>query len=229
MILPPENAHSGYRRPGEVVALRWVRNDPADVVMPVRVVEDTQQRTILFLAEGSPMKVRADADGNRLGRVRPVKERERRIAKLVDARWNRNHALMIHEPERFGAVWLFWLAEDWTFNNYYVNLQAPLMPSLAGFDTEDYLLDIVAQQDLSWEWKDEDEFEEALETNLFPSELIDDVRAESRRFISEIEAGQWPFGQGLEAWRPDPDWDVPDLPKEWDTDLHFPKGRVESR
>ncbi|HYH11557.1 MAG TPA: hypothetical protein VD789_04300, partial [Thermomicrobiales bacterium] len=60
MIIPPQGPDEGYRKPGDVVALRWLRHRPADLIAPVRVVEDDATRTILFLAAGSPIKVHAD-------------------------------------------------------------------------------------------------------------------------------------------------------------------------
>lgn len=202
-----------------MATLRWVRNSPADLVAPVRIVEHDASRTILYLAEGSPLKVSADAKGKRIGRATPVGERERQIRMLVDGAWTDNHALMIHEPHRLGSVWLFLLAEDWSFQGYYVNLQAPLEPTLVGFDTADYLLDVVVKPDLSWEWKDE--FDEALEHELIPPVLLHAVRAEGRRFIRELESRQWPFGSGLDQWRPEPEWDVPSMPKNWADGLIF--------
>lgn len=219
MIVPPEPPDAGYRKPGDIVSLRWMRHRPADLIAPVRVVEDGATRTIVFLASGSPIKVHADRDGNPLLRSVPLLQRERAIASLADDTWTRNHALMIHEPHRLGAVWLLWSETDWSFQSYYVNLQAPIERSSAGFDTEDYLLDIVVAPDLSWRWKDEDEFAIAIEHELISPVLLHAVRAEGRRFIRELEAGQWPFGHGLESWRPDPDWDTPELPAGWDQGL----------
>jgi uncharacterized protein len=217
-----ERLHIDHRKPGEVVALRWVRNAPADLVAPVRVVEHDANRTILFLAKGSPLKVHADRDGNYLPRSIPLVEREREIASLADGTWLHNHTLMIHEPHRLGAVWLFWSEADWSFKNYYVNLQAPLEMSPAGFDTADYWLDIVVAPYLSWRWKDEDEFAIAIEHELISPVLLHAARAEGRRFIDEIESRQFPFGHGLESWRPEPGWDVPELPENWDEGLAWP-------
>lgn len=200
---------------GDVVALRWVRNDPADVIAPVRIVEHNASRTILFLRAGSPLKVRADADGNRISRVGPVAERERRIARLVDGTWTDNHALMIHEPHRLGAVWLFWREDTWAFNNYYVNLQAPLEVSSAGFDTADYLLDIVVKPDLIWEWKDEDEFEDARRVGRFTDSEADEILAEAERAVSKIRNREWPLGSEWEKWRPDTEWILPKIPENW--------------
>jgi hypothetical protein len=52
--------------------------------------------------------------------------------------------------------------------------------------------------------------------------LLHAARAEGRRFIEEIESRQWPFGHGLETWRPEPEWTVPDLPPGWDEGLGLP-------
>jgi hypothetical protein len=222
MNTQPDNAGTGYRQPGEVTALRWVRNAPADLVAPVRVVEHDASRTVLYLAAGSPIKVHADRDGNHLPRSMPLLRREREIASLTDAIWAHNHTLMISEPHRLGATWLFWSEADWSFRGYYVNLQAPLEGSAAGFDTADYWLDIVVAPDLSWRWKDEDEFAIAIEHELASPVLLHAARAEGRRFIEEIESRQFPFGHGLETWRPEPGWDVPSLPAGWDAGLLMP-------
>jgi hypothetical protein len=208
-------AEAEFYATGDVVTLRWRRHDPADLVMPVRVVEHGAQRTVLFLAAGTPIKGQATRDGQRIRRSTPFVERERMVGGLADDTWTHNHTLMIHEPHRLGAVWLFWAEADWSFQSYYVNLQAPLERSPAGFDTADYLLDIVVAPDLSWRWKDEDEFAIAIEHELISPVLLHAVRAEGRRFIEEIEGRQWPFGHGLETWRPERDWEVPDMPANW--------------
>jgi hypothetical protein len=222
MTSSTDPANGAFHQLGDVVALRWVRNRPADLIAPVRMVEHDAHRTVLFLAAGTPLKVHADRDGNHLSRAMPLIERERKIASLTDATWTHNHTLMISEPHRLGAVWLFWSEADWSFQSYYVNLQAPLEASPVGFDTADYLLDIVVAPDLSWRWKDEDEFAIAIEHELISPVLLHAARAEGRRFIAEIEARQWPFGHGLETWRPEPGWDVPELPANWSEGLALP-------
>jgi hypothetical protein len=222
MTSPTDPARDARRQPGDVVALRWVRHAPADLIAPVRVVEDDQLRTVLFLAAGTPIKAQATRDGQRIKRSTPFVERERMVGGLADDVWTHTNVLMLHEPHRLGAVWLFFAEADWSFQGYYVNLQAPLEASAAGFDTEDYLLDIVVAPDLSWRWKDEDEFAIAIEHELISPVLLHAVRAEGRRFIEEVEARQWPFGQGLETWRPEPEWEVPALPANWSEGLALP-------
>lgn len=222
MTIPVEPSTESFHEPGDVVTLRWRRHDPADLVAPGRVVEHNALRTVIFLSAGTPIKGQATQDGQRIKRSTPFLERERRVGGLADDVWTHNHTLMIHEPHRLGAVWLFWAEADWSFQSYYVNLQAPLERSPVGFDTVDYLLDIVVTPDLAWRWKDEDEFAIAIEHELISPVLLHAVRAEGRRFIGEIEAGQWPFGHGLETWRPEPEWDIPAMPANWSEGLVFP-------
>ncbi len=207
---------------GDVVTLRWRRHEPADLVAPVRVVEHDALRTVLFLAAQTPIKAQATRDGQRIRRSTPFLERDRMVGGLADDVWTHNHTLMIHEPHRLGAVWLLWAEADWSFQSYYVNLQAPLERSPVGFDTADYLLDVVVAPDLNWRWKDEDEFAIAIEHELISPVLLHAVRAEGRRFIQEIEAGQWPFGHGLESWRPEQEWEVPTMPANWSEGLAYP-------
>jgi hypothetical protein len=37
--------------------------------------------------------------------------------------------------------------------------------------------------------------------------------------IPEIEERRFPFNAGYETWRPDPAWEVPQLPGDWDNGL----------
>jgi predicted RNA-binding protein associated with RNAse of E/G family len=117
---------------------------------------------------------------------------------------------------------LFWRDPEWEFTGYYGNIQAPLMRTHLGFDTADYLLDVSIDPDLTWHWKDEDEWEIAREHGLIDTVLLDEVRREGERIIAEVEGRSWPFDGGLESWRPDPAWTIPELPANWDDGLDYP-------
>jgi hypothetical protein len=85
-------------------------------------------------------------------------------------------------------------------------------------DIVDQDLDLVIRPDLSWEWKDEGEFTERL---AFPDHywVTDEqaVRAEGRRVVKRIEAGEFPFDGTWVDFSPDPSWAVPTaLPVGWD-------------
>ncbi len=208
-------------RTGDSVLLRFVRNTPADVIMPVRVVQDTADYTALYTAVGTPIKVQAARDGTRLTRETPFVEREGMIGALADRTWTTNHVLMLHQPGRMSAIWLFWRDPAWTFQRYYANLQAPLRRTHLGFDTADYLLDVEIRPDLTWAWKDEDEWDAALGLGLVAPEVLMAAREEGERVIGEVESHAWPFDAGLESWRPDPAWPVPEMPTNWADGLDF--------
>ncbi len=145
------------------------------------------------------------------------------IGGFADAEWHTNHCLMLHRPGRLSAIMLFWRDPDWVFVGWYGNIQAPLHRTALGFDTADYLLDVSIHPDLSWKWKDEDEWEEAREHGLIDANLLDEVRQEGERIIAEVAARAWPFDAGFETWRPDPGWTVPRLPTNWDDGLVYPE------
>ena len=91
---------------------------------------------------------------------------------------------------------------------WYVNFEEPLRRTPIGVDTFDHKLDLLVFPSGGYEWKDEDELEEAAALGLLDAEA---VRAEARRVLRE-----WPFPTGWEDWRPDPAWPVPQLPAGWD-------------
>ena len=200
---------------GDEIVLRYRRNQPVDVIFPVRVIEDASERVSLFLSEGAIFKGQATKDGHPLGREIPFLERERLMQGVCDKTWTGNHSLMVQQPEESYAVWLFWNAFDWSFAGYYVNLQAPLVRTTVGFDTADHLLDIVVAPDLTWEWKDEDEFAEARAAGILSPDVCEAAIAASERAIVDITTKHWPFDGSLIDWRPDPNWPIPLLPNNW--------------
>ncbi len=208
---------------GEQVLLRYVRNSPADVIVPVTVVRDDDEAIALYVAVGAPLKVQAQRDGTRLTRETPFLERERMIGGLADGVWTGNHVLKLVQPGTMSAIWLCWRDPDWEFRGYYGNIQAPLRRTHLGFDTADYLLDVEICADFSWSWKDEDEWETAWEHNLIDRETLLSVRAEGERIIADAERQAWPFDAGLESWRPDPSWSMPAMPQPWAEGLVFPE------
>lgn len=218
-----EPAATGPWQCGDPALLRFVRNTPGDVILPVAVVRDDADCVALYTAVGTPIKVQARRDGTRLTRDTPFVEREGMIGGLADGTWVTNHVLTLHKPGRMSAIWLFWRDPEWAFRGYYANLQAPLRRTHLGFDTADYLLDVEISPDYTCVWKDEDEWDAALEHGLLDRDLLMAVRAEGKRVIREVEKRAWPFNAGLESWRPDPAWPIPEMPKNWADGLTFPE------
>ena len=93
-----------------------------------------------------------------------------------------SHVLTLTPPDSGHAVWLFW-SSDWEFKSWYVNLQSPLRRVRQGVQLHDHVLDIVVSPDLSWTWKDTDEFEELIARGFFS------VEQEVRRY--ELRQREW--------------------------------------
>ena len=203
---------------GDHVLFRYRRNQPADAVSPMTVVEDSVARVVLYLAEGTPTKWRAMPDWTLSTRNIPFAERERAPVRLVDTYWHSTNMLRVYEPDRASSILMFWNAIDWQFLGYYGNLEAPARRTRLGFDSADHLLDVVIEPDLTWRWKDEDEFAIAQEIGIFTTEQAAAIRAEGERIIADIEARRSPFDGGFEEWRPERSWTVPTMPDDWDRD-----------
>src|SRR5260370_34644413 len=77
-----------------------------------------------------------------------------------------------------------------------------------GYDSLDHVLDIVVAPDGTWHWKDEDEFEEAIQLGLFTPSEAADIRAEGERVITRLSSL---LPTGWEHWRPPPRWSVSSL------------------
>ena len=125
-----------------------------------------------------------------------------------------NHVLTLTSPNSWHSVWLFWSSE-WKFKTWYVNFQSPIRRVQHGIQLHDYALDIVVRPDMSWSWKDLDEFEELVARGFFTIEQESSIRAEADRMVRIIEVGDPPFCDGWENWRPNERWPVPRLPSDW--------------
>ena len=129
----------------------------------------------------------------------------------VEHVWTGSHTLRLLRPGAAHCLYLFWAEADWAFQGWYVNLQEPYARSRLGFDTRDHQLDVVVAPDGTWRWKDEDHLELGVRLGVFSRAEAAAIRAEGERVIAA-----WPFPTGWEAWRPDPSWPVPSLPRGWD-------------
>ena len=120
------------------------------------------------------------------------------VYELVDGRWfsiNR-----FHDPAT-GAL-LSW----------YVNFQRPFVRVPGGIDTLDLLVDLVVGPDLSWAWKDEDEYAHGRRMGLVTDAEHREVEAARELAVAMIEGRDGPFGLAPEPWAPDPAWPDPKLP-----------------
>jgi hypothetical protein len=191
--------------PGDPVLMRVVYGGRVRWALPHRFVGTDGSRLALYRGPGNAGKwMRRDPDGRYLERW--VSDDE-----PFDFVWHRTHVLSLVDPFDAHTVELFW-DEAWTFLGWYVNLQAPLRRTTLGFDTTDWALDVWVEPDGSWNWKDEDDFAEAISLGVFDEAGAAGVRAEGEKVIA---AQPWPTG--WEAWRPSDAWQPLPLPEAWAT------------
>jgi protein associated with RNAse G/E len=204
-------------RAGEVVVHQEIWHDRLWAARPLRVVEDTGERTLLWMPQGTRRKVpvtppdRPDPPDRH---ARAIENLHRREWVLGDHTWDVSSLWILH-PGRWHSTWVSWLA-DGTHLGWYINLQRPMRRNPIGFEAMDLMLDVVAEPDLSWRWKDREEFEEIVERGILDPGVAERIWVEARRVIDDLEHRRSPFDGAWAEWRPEPSWALPALPDGWD-------------
>jgi predicted RNA-binding protein associated with RNAse of E/G family len=138
--------------------------------------------------------------------------------------WDGAHALVewlglgvlrVHRRGQPWSVWR-WLDADreWS-DDFYVNLEDPWRRTSIGFDSGDWILDLVAREDRSWRYKDEDELAWVESTGAASAEWAERARAAAIAAIADIESWAWPFCADWHEWLPPRGAVLPSLPDEW--------------
>jgi hypothetical protein len=196
---------------GETAVVRYLTRDGRPgMTWPFTVVEDREDLLALYIPKGALYK--------RFRRLPSEEARERGSTRVLDDEVWRRDVLRLMYPGAHHSIWLFWEYEDGErrHTTYYVNMEEPYRRTGIGFDTNDHMLDIVVTPDLEWRWKDADELAERVQQGVYPADFADSIRAEGERVIEKIERRESPFGDGWPEWKPDPNWQTPVLPLEWD-------------
>jgi hypothetical protein len=207
-------AYPDLRRwqPGDSIAVRDVYEGRILAAVAVVVVEDTPERLLAWLPEGSPLFLPADAQG------RLVKSVD--FDHLAELRWNGFGGGPLYlfpwgEPFMFRATW-DGSGPGRALDHWYVNLQTPPVRTSIGLDTHDHILDVIIQPDLTtWAWKDDEQFEAAVTSGRFSTGGASGIRAAGLRAVEMARNREPPFSEGWEEWLPDPTWRVPMMPEDW--------------
>ena len=198
-----------YRQWGEQIVLREIWRGRIWSGRPYTIVEDTPKRLIMYMGAGVRWMRPIRRDGS------VIHGRELHWT-LGEAVWP-IEALRIVTPGSHHSVLLLWTEGFGEFLKWYINLEDPLTRSTIGFDYLDWLLDIEISPDLSvWNWKDEDELEDAVVNDLITPQKADLIRAEGIRVIEALDKRAPPFDEQWHLWRPDPRWELPGLPDGWE-------------
>jgi hypothetical protein len=187
----------------ESLLLRHVAHGRVLMAIPTIVVDLDDRHVVTWIGAGTPIAYPNGRAGD--GSLLPFDEWG------VELRsWIGPGRLELTPFGRHHSIRLMRRA-DGSLRGWYVNLQAALAASPHGFDTTDWQLDVWVPVGDEAELKDADDLERALELGIMSAEEGQLAREEGQRVLDE-----WPFPTGWEDWRPDPDWPLPALPKDWD-------------
>jgi predicted RNA-binding protein associated with RNAse of E/G family len=179
------------------------------------VVKDTLQELVLAVIPGTNCMVeenypKSHKDGKRRW---DFKDKDWLLEEFT---WHTNRMLTITESEKYYSIMLFWNQARNEFLGYYVNFQLPFQRSHCGINSLDLDLDIVIEPDLSFRWKDEDDYQKAIEQGIIIPEWVQNIENAKPEIMERLEKRQYPFDGSWLGWEPDPTWSPPTLPENWD-------------
>ena len=201
--------------PGQVVARKNYRGPHVSWKQATTVVRDDSCGLALWLPVGADFEFRLGPDG---GMLRTGAVEEFGAAPLIRQHWRDADVLMWHPPGQAHSVW--WFFRDGRFRHWYVNLESPYTRGSGWIANVDHHLDIVVNSDRSWQWKDEQDLDEATGMpGFWTVDQAAQIREEGRRVIATAESGAFPFDGTWCNFQPHPRWRIPRLPK-----AHKPAG-----
>jgi hypothetical protein len=198
--------------PGQPVLVREIWHGQLWTARPEIVVQDTSELLALYIPRGAHWKQARSFDDKKVSTL----SRKTGEWKLADTIWQGEGRLRLAVPGSQYSVLAFWNDNHTALNCWYINLEDPLTRTARGFDYMDQLLDIIVEPDLkNWHWKDEDEFQEAIDLGLIPPQQAKMFRAEGEKALKLLQSGNSIYNS-WEYWQPDPSWQVPVLPEGWE-------------
>ena len=185
---------------------RW-RDQPVWLVVPVHVVEDTDDALVTYLPTGAELGFPEGEWPTDDGR-HPWSNR---------TAWAGHGTLMVQRPGDHHAVWHFWKGEDRHLDCWYVNLQTAFVRSAVGYDTQDLELDLVVRPDGSWFTKDRELLDVRVEQGRFTPSLRDAIVELGDALGHELDAGRHWWDHRWATWTPPRAWVDTPLPDGWAT------------
>ena len=97
-----------------------------------------------------------------------------------------------------------------------MNFQLPFRRSHYGINTLDLDLDLIIHPDLSYEWKDVEDYQKAIKEEVISPECALGIAEAKKGILDKLEKRQYPYDGSWLNWTPDPGWSPPKLPENWD-------------
>lgn len=204
-----------FWEPGSSIAWRGIYRERIWHSQSVIVVRDAPGEIVLTLLPGSECIA---PEGYSLGknsykRRWNFKEKDWQSERYL---WRTNRLLLLLEPEKFYSTMYFWDHESNEFLCYYINFQIPFRRTHCGIDTLDLDLDLIIRPDFTYEWKDIDDYQKAIEHEIIFPEWIQGIEVAKQEIFDRLAKRQYPLDGSWVDWNPDPDWSSPKLPENWD-------------
>jgi len=200
---------------GDVIAWRGIYRNQIWHAQTVIVVKDTPEEIVMALL---PKAECVAPEGYLNG-----KDSNKRRWNFKDKAWEKqnylwrtNLLLLLLEPQKYYSTIYFWNNESNQFLCYYVNFQLPFKRSHCGVDTLDLDLDLIINPDFSYEWKDEDDYQKAIDKGVIIPEWTQEIEMAKNEVFNKLEKRQYPYDGSWLNWMPDPNWSPPKLPENWD-------------
>ena len=77
-------------------------------------------------------------------------------------------------------------------------------------------LDLTINPDLSYEWKDVEDYQRAIKEEIIFPEWTREIDMAKDEILAKLEKRGYPFDGSWLNWMPDPSWSPPKLPENWD-------------
>lgn len=120
--------------------------------------------------------------------------------------------LSFFRPRRWSRINVGWEPATGKFLGWYVNFERPPTATAAGVSTKDLVLDLWVDAARTWRWKDDDDFDTAIDAGVIDAELREVLADEAERVLRELADGTGPFDPRWPDFRADAEWPVPVLP-----------------
>ena len=201
--------------PGDVIAWRGIYRNKVWHSQTVVTVKDTPGEMALALLPGAEcIAPEGYLNGKDVNKRRwNFKDKDWALEKY---QWHTNRLLLLGEPEKYYSVILFWNHASNEFDCYYINFQLPFQRSHCGIDSLDLDLDIIINPDLSWHWKDVEDYQKAIEHEVILPKWTQEIDKAKGEIFERLEKRQYPYDGSWLNWMPDPGWSPPKLPANWD-------------
>lgn len=179
------------------------------------VIKDSPEELVLALVPGAERMAEKDyANGRKNGKRRwDFRDKSWELEKI---HWRTNRGLILLEPQKYYSTTYFWKDANNEFLYYYINFQLPFQRSHSGIDTLDLDLDLIIHPDFSYEWKDIEDYQKAIEKEIILPEWTQGIDVAKKEILDKLENRGYPYDGSWLNWMPDPGWSPPKLPENWD-------------